>query len=524
MPPSSIPAIIAARRNSGDGLAEWSSPLAPLPADIEEILKCAAGDSAAVAAASAAAGARPVVAESACRWFIRHVLFRPGASYYWNLGVERDASLELIRAHYRHLISVFHPDRLQQSDERDWYESFAKRVNEAYNTLKNTESRSRYDRLQATQAGSARPDSSSPPSASPPGGPTSARKLRPESRLRWSWRTAPEQSAVADWAAGRSPRTLKVLAVLAGTLALLGALMWVRFQEHDKRDIALPAEASEAQAPSHAEEGASFERLASLLENSAGATAATPVAASPVADMGATVRGQGATATPPVAAERRAAKLLSAPAPEPPVKREVAVNRAPADQAEPAKKTEPVPPPSERMIIAGTSVAVVEPAAPPSSVEAPSAPKGMALAVASPVATAATAAMAVLTPIPEGKREPALPSAAEVDALIVRFAHAYESGDVGAFAGLMDPGAMRDAQMASTMAGFVRVFHQTSRRRIELKVLQRSDDGEVTRVRLQARATTVGKDDVPREDIGLLTLVIRKADKSAVIEGMDYRT
>ncbi len=301
---------------------------------------------------------------------------------------------------------------------------------------------------------------------------------------------------MADWAAARSPLTLKALAVFLVIVALLCALAWVKLQERDKRDISLPSAASEAAPSMRASPGAEPDRLASLVEQ-APAITATPAPSIAVAPAPLSNRAEPAVDHAPP------------PAPEP------------LRQQEPAAKPGPTPPAPPRANWAGAHLSPIAlGAAQATMASVPTLPPA-ATPVATPVVAPVVAAVA---PSPVPKPEPALPSAAEVDALIARFAQIYESGDAGAFAGLMDPGAMRDAQMASTVAGFVRVFHQTSRRRIELKEVQRSAYGEGTRVQLLARATIVGKDDVSREDVGQLTLVIRKADNAAVIERLEYRT
>ena len=63
--------------------------------------------------------------------------------YYARLGVSRQASAETIQKAYRKLARMYHPD---VSKEPDAEENF-KRINEAYEVLKDPQTRARYDAL-----------------------------------------------------------------------------------------------------------------------------------------------------------------------------------------------------------------------------------------------------------------------------------------------------------------------------------------------------------------------------------------
>jgi curved DNA-binding protein CbpA len=68
-------------------------------------------------------------------------------SYYDVLGVGVDADLEDVRRAYYRKAQLLHPDRYARSSdpERRRAEAEMKAVNEAWNTLKNSEARRRYD-------------------------------------------------------------------------------------------------------------------------------------------------------------------------------------------------------------------------------------------------------------------------------------------------------------------------------------------------------------------------------------------
>ncbi len=66
--------------------------------------------------------------------------------YYELLGVERNASEKEIKSAYRKLARKWHPDLHPAADKEKAEEEF-KRINEAYEVLKDPEKRARYDRL-----------------------------------------------------------------------------------------------------------------------------------------------------------------------------------------------------------------------------------------------------------------------------------------------------------------------------------------------------------------------------------------
>ncbi|NLZ28951.1 MAG: J domain-containing protein [Firmicutes bacterium] len=66
--------------------------------------------------------------------------------YYEILGIDRDASDKEIKSAYRQLARKWHPDMHPQGDKEKVEKKF-KRINEAYEVLKDPEKRSRYDHL-----------------------------------------------------------------------------------------------------------------------------------------------------------------------------------------------------------------------------------------------------------------------------------------------------------------------------------------------------------------------------------------
>jgi DnaJ-domain-containing protein 1 len=70
--------------------------------------------------------------------------FNTGNNHYITLGLPSTASAEMIRERWKRLMLLYHPDR--QPGAEEWVSERAKKVNEAYNTLKDEEKRNVYDR------------------------------------------------------------------------------------------------------------------------------------------------------------------------------------------------------------------------------------------------------------------------------------------------------------------------------------------------------------------------------------------
>ena len=115
----------------------------PLPPGITELLD---GASALLAEGrreevSATLGVSPEELEAALRFFVKEVMLRAGDHPARILGVPADADLALIKKHYRHLMSLFHPDK--DTAGEGWDALYAPKITEAYSML----------RKQAGQAG-----------------------------------------------------------------------------------------------------------------------------------------------------------------------------------------------------------------------------------------------------------------------------------------------------------------------------------------------------------------------------------
>ena len=79
----------------------------------------------------------------AIRFYIKNCLLSNTADYYRRLGVASDAEFEQIRTHYKYLFRLFQPDK--EKNTADWDETYTRRINQAYGTLRSAEKRREYD-------------------------------------------------------------------------------------------------------------------------------------------------------------------------------------------------------------------------------------------------------------------------------------------------------------------------------------------------------------------------------------------
>jgi hypothetical protein len=510
--------------------------MAQLPDDIEDILKCAAGEEAALAAAAHAADTRPVVVESACRWFIRHVLFRTGANYYWNLAVPREASLALVRMHYRHLISIF---------EAAWYEEFAKRLNEAYNCLKNPQMRARYDGTLSNQ----QPEFRSAPS-----------RLRPRfARAGQVAGRSEGASAIADWVGSRRPIALKAMALGAVVLLAIGGVLVTRLHGGPSRDIALPDQFpspglnAQADGPlADAITKVSGEPREGSDENALGRLPSKPrdkaaddkpgILASEPERPPAPRNSSSGTSPESVPTSSTKPPFPASGSVDHPPKTDTRDFEVPRSQQSPNisipiatpvardQRTEPARAADEQSNDGHVPVVL------PLSKGTPAAAKGDSPVVGPQVDGEPEKSITVAdVPVsmarstdtrpndavmPQNQEE--LPTNADVDHLVERFSRAYDAGELTSLMSLVDPSSARNDQMAVAIANFNRVFHETDYRHIVLSEMDRSAHGSLVTVRLDSRASVSSHSAAVRTDVGQLVLVIAKRAGVALIVDISY--
>jgi hypothetical protein len=111
-----------------------------LPEGTLQLVRIAAGEEEAIANAQAATLESAQTLREAAIFYIQQVFFAPGSNSYRVLGVDPDASDERLREHYRWLARWLHPDR----NPDQWEVVFAERVNSAWQDLRTSERRARY--------------------------------------------------------------------------------------------------------------------------------------------------------------------------------------------------------------------------------------------------------------------------------------------------------------------------------------------------------------------------------------------
>ncbi len=102
----------------------------PLPKDVLEIMRIAAGSPEVCQLASQVTGQPPAVLVEAARFYLQQMLLRPDADAYRVLGLPPGASRELARDHMRCLLQWLHPDV-----NREWDSVYAERVLKAWREI-----------------------------------------------------------------------------------------------------------------------------------------------------------------------------------------------------------------------------------------------------------------------------------------------------------------------------------------------------------------------------------------------------
>ena len=129
-----------------------TSSRSPIPSGIYESFKIAIGKMTVpeFLRTGSLANTDDQLIKEAIRFYIKNVLLSSTADYYRRLGVSPDAGFDKIRTHYKYLFRLFQPDKEQNAS--NWDETYTRRINQAYGTLRSSEKRKEYDDFLAALA------------------------------------------------------------------------------------------------------------------------------------------------------------------------------------------------------------------------------------------------------------------------------------------------------------------------------------------------------------------------------------
>jgi hypothetical protein len=110
----------------------WADPEYRLPTGVTDLLDLALASPEVLAASSSQFNTNSEELVAAIHFFIQQVLLAEDSNAYRILGVAPSATAAQIKSHYRKLMSLYHPDRIQNSNGCQVY---AQRINQAYRSL-----------------------------------------------------------------------------------------------------------------------------------------------------------------------------------------------------------------------------------------------------------------------------------------------------------------------------------------------------------------------------------------------------
>lgn len=440
----------------------------PLPDDLPQLFRLAAGDDALYRQIESATGEPRAQLEEAAIFYLQQVLFAPGADSYRVLGVAPDAADEQIKQHFRLLQRWLHPDR----NHDEWDAVYADRVNRAWQDLRTPERRAEYDRR-------------------PPESPVAAATAA--GAMTGGFRARPMPMAEAPVLSSRAVRRLPWLVL--GGLGLFAAVglggAWYLQQLGSTRPALEPT----------AVEGVDSYRAAATVEAASGTPPATDARPGgqedPItlpAELPPAPAAAEAPASPAVAAAPAPAEVPESPPPPKPVALPVAVEqpavaysaaRAPVEPAALAAR-ESVPAPV--VTIAPEPPSVPLPAPAPTSSAAPVA-QVVNDASTVPADTQPDAAVTVEADFPTA---PPVLDEREAMALLAAFQRNYGAGDLQGLLGLFTGDARNNrGGLKAIGEDYEQLFRSTDSRRIEWREPVWLGNGARGNVSARYRATVL---------------------------------
>lgn len=215
-------------------LACYRAPLAhplrsdaPLPPDMTQLLRLANRSPAVLACATHQTGAKAKELQAAAQFLIQQLCFVRGASHYRVLGLEPSATAERLKEHHRLLMRLFHPDRT--TNDKNWTDSLASRINEARTALLRSQSRTVWSGAQRSQS----------PSPVSPVVVTARSQIKSSTAIRFSVRRSPFRRFCARFTA---LRYWMLGLVLGGSVLVVEWVVW-RIDEVKSRTTVAPVSA-----------------------------------------------------------------------------------------------------------------------------------------------------------------------------------------------------------------------------------------------------------------------------------------
>lgn len=480
---SAIVALALALHHSPPRHAELIRGGATLPPSVGVLLRLAGGAPPQEMDPELATLAPPSELRSAALFFIEQVLFQRDADHYRLLGLSQGATPEQVKEHHRLLMRLFHPDRERQTDERK--EQFATRANLAYNTLRDADSRARYD---------------------------DTLKLPPPGRMqtpRYAQVMARHQvyQPGSFWAVRVHPLLMRYLPqwVLAGTalVSVIAVSVVYLFNPPVHLQQAEPAlDVAEIAAKPESPETVPYEGLEAAAQF--GPRIADVRMA---ADMTA-ARDEPATAPPawePVRESMKTADLPRKPMSVTPVRQQPA----------------PLIPVTSALKLAAAQVGNLVVVRKPALVNPQ--PAGQAAAVPQPAAEPArpgVAAAVSALPAEVPLAPPPQPELPDPNTLLARFLEAYEKGDMQACMAFLDEGMQAKSELRRE---YDALFRSTDLRHIKILNINWSREGDSIRGEGQYRSTIMRKGEtVLKSQFGQIRVGLIRRGSTAMINELQF--
>jgi ketosteroid isomerase-like protein len=484
-------ALIRAPRSVRPGANE------KLPDGMLALIKIVAGEERALAEAQETSGESADTVREAASFYIQQVMFNSDSNSYRVLGVDPDASDERLRENYRWLARWLHPDR----NPDQWEVVYAERVNKAWQDLRTTERRLRYEQARQDADQSVNSDRASGPMT-----------LRPmyvdtaESRLNLRWLPTAifaglgvsAVAVVALFYVVRMAETSPPVDAPRPTITEVKPELVPQVQAQSLPPP-LPQPELQSQPPPQPHELASTTLAADVEPNSPGPAAAIesppPVALPPPV-------APERTAMAPVPPPRPVATKVAPVAP-PPRHVEAMVASAPVVAPKPAPPALPAPSareaPRSRRNSRTETVAVANRERPrmQTTVTAPAAPAVDAEPIRQPIA-----------------QHPALDSR-DANRLLSHFSRAYEDGNLAGMRAMFtsDIRGPRGG-MGAILADYDRVFASSRDRSLAVRDVSWFANGDTLTIIASFEATvTSARGGRPRKTHGDIRLDLRREDE-----------